>query len=57
MLESIHLSVTGVAEIAESPHLKGCPDTFVYIVYVGMCKYMYVCECESVSFKVCMQAQ
>ena len=24
---------TGVAEIVESTHLKGCPHTFVYIVY------------------------
>ena len=29
----IHLSATGVAEIAESTNLKGCPHTFVYIVY------------------------
>ena len=29
----IHLSAMGVAEIAESTNLKGCPHTFVYIVY------------------------
>jgi hypothetical protein len=29
----IHLSATGVAEKAESTHLKGCPYTFVIIVY------------------------
>ena len=34
MLDFIYLSATGVAEIAESTHLKGCPHTFVYIVYV-----------------------
>ena len=31
----IHLSATDVAEIAESIHLKGCPHTFVYIVYLS----------------------
>ena len=35
MLDVIHLSSTGVAEIAESTNLKGCPHTFVYIVYGG----------------------
>uniref|UniRef100_A0A8C8JM10 Peptidylglycine alpha-amidating monooxygenase n=1 Tax=Oncorhynchus tshawytscha TaxID=74940 RepID=A0A8C8JM10_ONCTS len=34
MLDFIHLSATGVVEIAISTHLKGCPHTFVYIVYV-----------------------
>jgi hypothetical protein len=34
VLDFIHLSATGVAEIAESTNLKGCPHTFVYIVYV-----------------------
>ena len=34
MLHFIHLSATGVAEIAESTNLKGCPHTFVYTVYV-----------------------
>ena len=34
MLEFIHLSATGVAEIAESTNLKGGPHTFVYIVYL-----------------------
>jgi hypothetical protein len=32
VVDFIHLSATGVAEIAESTHLKGCPHTFVYIV-------------------------
>ena len=35
VLDLIHLSATGVAEIAKSTHLKGCPHTFVYIVYQG----------------------
>jgi hypothetical protein len=30
----IHLSATGVAEIAESTKLKGCPLTFAFIVSV-----------------------
>jgi hypothetical protein len=30
-LDFIHLSATGVAEIAESTHLKECPHTSVYI--------------------------
>ena len=29
----IHLSATGLAEIAKSPKLKVCPHTFVQIVY------------------------
>ena len=29
----IHLLAIGVAEIATSTHLKGCPHTFVYVVY------------------------
>ena len=33
MLDFIHLSATGVAKIAESPNLKGCPHTFEYMVY------------------------
>ena len=28
-LDFIHLSATGVAEIAKSTHLKGCPHTLV----------------------------
>ena len=32
MLDFIHLSATGVPEIAELTSLKGCPHTFVYIV-------------------------
>ena len=35
MLEFIHLSASGVAEIADSTNLKGCPHTFVYIVCVA----------------------
>ena len=35
MLDFIHLSATGVAEIAKSTNLKGCPHSFVYIVYVN----------------------
>ena len=30
----LHLSTTGVAEIAESTHLKECPHTIAYIVYI-----------------------
>jgi hypothetical protein len=33
VLNFIHLSATGVAEIAISTHFKGCPDTRVYIVH------------------------
>ena len=29
MLDFIHLSETGVAEIAKSTNLKGCPHTFL----------------------------
>ena len=36
MLNFIHLSATGLTEIAESTNLKGCPLTFVYIVYVDL---------------------
>jgi hypothetical protein len=32
VLDVIHLSATGVVEIAESTHLKWCPHTFAYIV-------------------------
>ena len=36
----------GVAEIAESTNLKGCPHTFVYIVYCT-CQYIHpqACHC------------
>jgi hypothetical protein len=34
VLDFIHLSATGVAEMAISTHFNGCPHTFVYIVYV-----------------------
>ena len=33
VLDFIHLSATVVAEIAESTNLKGCPHTFVNILY------------------------
>ena len=33
MLDFIHLSATDVVEIAKTTNLKGCPHTFVYIVY------------------------
>ena len=33
LLDFIHLSATGVTEIAKSTNLKVCPHTFVYIVY------------------------
>ena len=31
MLDFIHLSATGVAEIAESTNLNWCPDTFGHV--------------------------
>uniref|UniRef100_A0A673XCA6 Uncharacterized protein n=1 Tax=Salmo trutta TaxID=8032 RepID=A0A673XCA6_SALTR len=34
VLDFIHLSATDVAEKVESTNLKGCPHTFVYIVYL-----------------------
>ena len=34
VLDFIHLSATGVAEIAKSTNLKGCSHTFVYIVCI-----------------------
>jgi hypothetical protein len=34
MVDVIHLSGMGVTEIAKSTNLKGCPHTFVYIVYM-----------------------
>ena len=40
VLNFIHLSATGVAEIAESTNLKWCPHTFVYIVYGS--KHFYI---------------
>uniref|UniRef100_A0A4W5KB60 Endonuclease III-like protein 1 n=1 Tax=Hucho hucho TaxID=62062 RepID=A0A4W5KB60_9TELE len=33
VLDFIHLSATGVVEIAKSTNLKWCPYTFVYVVY------------------------
>lgn len=33
VLDFIHLSAVGVAEITKSTHLKGCPHTFGDIVY------------------------
>jgi hypothetical protein len=38
VLDFIHLSPTGMAEIAKSTHLKACPHTFVYIVYLNINK-------------------
>ena len=44
----LYTSATGVAEIAESTNLTGCPHTFVYIVYVPVlvpyleCAYMVI---------------
>ena len=35
MLDFIHLSAMGVAKIAKTTNLKGCPHTFVYIVYTA----------------------
>ena len=34
VLDLIHLSATGVAEIVKSTNFKGCQDTFVYIIYL-----------------------
>jgi hypothetical protein len=32
VLDFIHLSATGVAEVTKSTNLKGCPYAFIYIV-------------------------
>ena len=40
MLDFIHLSATGMDEIAESTKLKVCPHTFAYIGYIQG-KYQY----------------
>ena len=32
--KALYLSAMGVAEIAKSTNLKGCPHTFVCIVYI-----------------------
>ena len=34
VLDFIQLSATGVAEIAKSTHLKGCPPTYGHVPYV-----------------------
>ena len=34
VLDFINLSATGLAEITKSTHLKGCPHTFVDVVYL-----------------------
>ena len=34
VLDFIHLSAVGVSEKAESTNVKGCPHTFVYLVYI-----------------------
>jgi hypothetical protein len=34
VLEFIHVSAKGVAEIAKSTNLKVCPHTFVHVVYM-----------------------
>jgi hypothetical protein len=34
MLDFMHLSATGVAEIDESTNLNWCPHTSVYVVYI-----------------------
>ena len=39
-LDFVHLSSKGVAKIAESTNLKGCPHTFVYVV--NLCVYIYI---------------
>ena len=39
-LNFIHLSAAGVAEIAKSTNLNGCPHTFVYIVYAFWWHYI-----------------
>ena len=39
VLDFIHLSATGVAEIAESTNLKGCSHAFVYVMYVWLVAY------------------
>ena len=41
MLDFKHLSATGVAEIAEPINLKGCPHTFVHVVYFCIYSIVY----------------
>ena len=46
----IHLSATGVAEISESPNLKECPHTFVFLVcfqYTCMYVFIYLNHCAA----------
>ena len=40
VLDFIHLSATGVAEIAKCTNLKGCPHNFVHIVYLYLTSVM-----------------
>ena len=59
VLDCIHLSATGVAEIAKSTHLKGCPHTAVYIVCVysvyTVCVYIvYVLSSFPYLFFLCL---
>jgi hypothetical protein len=35
VLDFIHISAAGVAEIAKSTHLKGCPHTFGDVLHVS----------------------
>jgi hypothetical protein len=42
MLGFIHQSATGVAEIAESTNLKGCPHTFGHVVYFVSLKCFFL---------------
>ena len=48
VLDFILLSVMGVAETAESTHLKGCQHTFGHLVYEfflnGTCSILYLPE-------------
>ena len=46
MLDFKHLSAIGVTEIAESTHLKGCPHTFVNMVYHSPSKYIFLSKVD-----------
>ena len=42
MLDFIHLSAMGMAEIADSTNLKECPHTFGHVVYIYLYIYLFI---------------